>query len=86
MYSRKVSNPKTRNTIVVYMLYFAREMGRQPTVREIGEAAGLHSTSTTAGYLERMVRDGLLCKSEQRYRNYFVNPDLRILPAFRKAG
>ena len=54
------------------MVSFAREQGRQPSVREIGEAAGLMSTSTTAGYLQRMVNEGLLEKSSQSRRNYMV--------------
>ena len=39
---------------------------------EIGTAAGLLSTSTTAGYLRRMVNEGLLAKGGQSRRNYFV--------------
>ena len=54
------------------MLSFANEQGRQPSVREIGIAAGLQSTSTTAGYLRRMVNEGLLAQSGQARRNYFV--------------
>ena len=54
------------------MLSFQSQYGRSPSVREIGAAAGLSSTSTTAGYLNRMVRDGVLGKREGRYRSYFV--------------
>ena len=59
MNSRKPRNTKTRDIILRYMMDFADEQGRQPSVREIGEAAGLMSTSTTAGYLRRMVKEGL---------------------------
>ena len=55
-----------------YMLSFATEQGRQPSVREIGIAAGLQSTSTTAGYLRRMVKEGLLARSGQTRRDYYV--------------
>ena len=72
MTSRRPRNRKTRNVILHYMVSFAREQGRQPSVREIGEAAGLMSTSTTAGYLQRMVNEGLLEKSSQSRRNYLV--------------
>ena len=72
MNSRKPRNRKTRDTILRYMLSFADEQGRQPSIREIGEAAGLTSTSTTAGYLRRMVNEGLLAKTEQTRRNYCV--------------
>lgn len=72
MVGRTPRNRQTRNVILHYMVSFAREQGRQPSVREIGEAAGLMSTSTTAGYLQRMVNEGLLEKSGQSRRNYMV--------------
>ena len=65
-------NNEKRIQIMQYMISFATEQGRQPSVREIGEAAGLQSTSTTAGYLRRMVNEGLLAQSGQTRRNYFV--------------
>ena len=65
-------NREKRIRIMEYMLSFATEQGRQPSVREIGIAAGLQSTSTTAGYLRRMVNEGLLAQSAQARRNYFV--------------
>ncbi len=72
MIRRTPRNRQTRNKILHYMISFAKEQGRQPSVREIGEAAGLMSTSTTAGYLQRMVNEGLLEKSSQSRRNYLV--------------
>ncbi len=72
MAGRTPRNRQTRNVILHYMISFAREQGRQPSVREIGEAAGLMSTSTTAGYLQRMVNEGLLEKNGQSRRNYLV--------------
>ena len=72
MVSRTPRNRKTRDVILNYMISFAKEQGRQPSVREIGEAAGLMSTSTTAGYLQRMVNEGLLEKSGRSRRNYMV--------------
>ena len=65
-------NQEKRVQIMQYMISFATEQGRQPSVREIGMAAGLQSTSTTAGYLRRMVNEGLLAKSGQARRSYFV--------------
>ena len=72
MQNGKPRNNEKRIQIMNYMLSFATEQGRQPSVREIGVAAGLQSTSTTAGYLRRMVNEGLLSRSEQSSRNYFV--------------
>ncbi len=65
-------NPEKRIQIIRYMMSFAREQGRQPSVREIGAAAGLMSTSTTAGYLQRMVNEGLLIQGGEKRRNYYV--------------
>ena len=65
-------NREKRIVILQYMLSFATEQGKQPSVREISEAAGLQSTSTTAGYLRRMVNEGLLGQSSAARRNYFV--------------
>ena len=65
-------NHEKRIQIMEYMLNFATEQGRQPSVREIGIAAGLQSTSTTAGYLKRMVNEGLLAKGGKAHRSYFV--------------
>ena len=72
MQYKAVRNYRTREQILKYMISFATEQGRQPSVREIGEAAGLHSVSTTAGYLRRMVNEGLLAQNQQTRRNYFV--------------
>ena len=68
----RARNPEKRIQIVEYIINFATEQGRQPSVREIGMAAGLQSTSTTAGYLRRMVNEGLLAQGGQARRNYFV--------------
>ena len=84
MNTRRPRNRKTRDTIIRYMMSFAEEQGRQPSVREIGEAAGLTSTSTTAGYLRRMVNEGLLMQGEQSRRNYYVTQNARI--QIRKVG
>ena len=65
-------NNEKRVQIMQYIISFATEQGRQPSVREISAAAGLQSTSTTAGYLRRMVNEGLLGQSEAARRNYFV--------------
>ena len=84
MYSRRPRNRKTRDTILRYMLSFEDENGRQPSVREIGQAAGLTSTSTTAGYLKRMVNEGLLFQSDASRRNYYVTQNALLL--IRQAG
>ena len=84
MDSRRPRNRKTRDTILRYMVSFADEQGRQPSVREISAAAGHASLSTTAGYLRRMVREGLLEKGGQRNRSYSVN--LSAIPALKQSA
>ena len=84
MYQCTPRNIETRDVIVHYMLSFSREKGRQPSVREISMAAGHASLSTTAGYLRRMVREGLLEKGGQRNRSYSAN--LSALPAMKKGA
>lgn len=77
-------NREKRILIMKYILSFATEQGKQPSVREIGEAAGLQSTSTTAGYLRRMVNEGLLSRTQQARRNYCVTQTAEEL--LRQAG
>ena len=84
MYSCMPRNIKTRNVILRYILTFSEEHGRQPSVREISEAAGLLSTSTTAGYLRRMANEGLLIRTKQKKRNYYLSQS--AMQSLRKAS
>lgn len=72
-------NYATRSFIVEFIRGYEKEYGRLPSIRQIGEAAGLSSTSTTAGYLNRMVRDGLLGKSNMHNRSYYVIETKEVL-------
>lgn len=86
MKTRTPRNRRRRLLILHYMISFARDEGRQPSVREIGEAAGLMSTSTTAGYLNRMVNEGLLERNSSARRNYFVTENGAAMIMGRRAG
>ena len=44
------------------------ENGYPPTVREIGEAVGLSSSSTIHGHIERLVKKGYLLKDASKPR------------------
>lgn len=72
MQSHKARNLNTRRVILRFIMEYANENGRQPSVREIGRAANISSLSTTAGYLNRMTRDGLLDCGDQFRRKYAV--------------
>ena len=84
MQGNKPRNQEKRLLIMRYMISVATEQGKQPSVREIGQAAGLQSTSTTAGYLRRMVNEGLLEQTTKTNRNYFVTTNAAEL--LRNAG
>lgn len=49
-----------RTRILRFITAYTEKNGFCPSVREIGAAVGLKSTSTVYGHLQRMQRDGLL--------------------------
>ena len=77
MNSRTPRNRRRRLLILHYMISFARDEGRQPSVREIGEAAG---------YLNRMVNEGLLERNDSARRNYCVTENGAAMIMGRRAG
>ncbi len=72
MKARMPRNLQMRRNILQFIDEYGHAHDRQPTVREIGAAVGLSSTSTTAGYLTRMARDGLLKKVDGKYHSYRI--------------
>lgn len=56
---RAINQGKT-DQILMFIQAFSAEKGFGPTMREIGEAVGLRSTSTVAGYLNRMSKAGII--------------------------
>ena len=62
-------NEKTRQEILSFIRRFAKERGRSPSVREIGLAVGLRSTSSVYGYLRRMEKDGLIERDPMKPRS-----------------
>ena len=57
--AKRVNHGKTEQ-ILEFIREFCTSHGFSPTIREIGKGVGLQSTSTVAGYLSRMTRDGLI--------------------------
>ena len=57
--AKRVNHGKTEQ-ILEFIREFCASHGFGPTIREIGRGVGLQSTSTVAGYLSRMTRDGLI--------------------------
>ena len=56
---RAINQGRT-SQILLFIQAFSAEKGFGPTIREIGSAVGLRSTSTVAGYLNRMSKAGLI--------------------------
>ena len=64
---RKQRN-NTQERILAFIEAAIRERGYAPSVREIGEAVGLKSTSTVHGHLMRLEKKGLLRRDAMKPR------------------
>lgn len=69
-YPKKRSHPRgdTQNRILEYIKKQVAEKGYPPSVREIGEAVGLKSTSTVHGHLKRLESKGLIKRDAMKPR------------------
>lgn len=69
------SNSKTRQTDILRFIYTrANEKGYPPTIREIGEAVNLSSTSTVHGHLTRLEKKGLINRDATKPRALELTP------------
>ncbi len=57
-----------QKNIYKFIVNYIDENNYPPSVREIGEAAGLSSTSTVHGYLQRLEKRGLIHRDESKSR------------------
>ncbi len=57
-----------QKNIYRFIVDYIDENNYPPSVREIGEAAGLSSTSTVHGYLQRLEKRGLIHRDESKSR------------------
>lgn len=64
--------------ILSYIQSVIRERGYAPSVREIGEAVGLRSTSTVHGHLTRLEKKGLLHRDAMKPRAMGIVDDESI--------
>lgn len=64
--------------ILAYIQSVIRERGYAPSVREIGEAVGLRSTSTVHGHLTRLEKKGLLHRDAMKPRAMGIVDDESI--------
>lgn len=56
----KEQGEKIRQNILNYIIEYMTEYGYSPSVREIGEAVGLKSTSSVHTHLTRMFKEGTI--------------------------
>lgn len=82
--AKRVSHGKTEQ-ILDFIREFCASHGFSPTIREIDKGVGLQSTSTVAGYLNRMTRDGLITSIPGTPRS-IQTAKPKVLPAACKDG
>lgn len=66
--SEKKPRGNTQEKILSYIQSVIEDRGYAPSVREIGEAVGLSSTSTVHGHLKRLEKKGLLRRDAMKPR------------------
>ena len=62
--------------IMIFIKNTIKEKGYPPSVREIGEAVGLQSTSTVHGHLDRLERKGLIRRDPTKSRTIEILDDV----------
>ena len=82
--AKRVNHGKTEQ-ILEFIREFCASHGFSPAIREIGKGVGLQSTSTVAGYLNRMTRDGLITSIPGTPRS-IQTAEPKVLPAACKDG
>lgn len=66
----------TQERILSYIQYAIETQGYAPSVREIGDAVGLSSTSTVHGHLRRLEKKGLLHRDAMKPRAMGLSKEL----------
>lgn len=74
----KLSN--RQKAILDYIKQEVKEKGYPPSVREIGEAVGLASSSTVHGHLERLEKRGFIRRDPTKPRAIEVLEDDNVIP------
>lgn len=69
--------------ILSYIKTFARTHGRTPTIREIGRALGISSTSVVNHHLKRLAREGKLDRRELVARGISIPDAALVIPGDR---
>ena len=75
---------KREKQILEYIQKSVTEKGYPPSVREIGEAVGLTSTSTVHSYLKRLEKKGCLRRGSSMPRAISIRPGVVSVPVLGK--
>ncbi len=72
-----MSNPRgeSQEKIIEYIKKVVKDKGYPPSVREICEATGLHSTSTVHAHLKRLEKRGIITRDSMKPRAITVSSD-----------
>lgn len=75
-----MSNPRgeSQEKIFTYIKKIVKEKGYPPSVREICEATGLHSTSTVHAHLKRLEKKGLITRDSMKPRAITLPSEVQI--------
>lgn len=68
---------KTRERILAFIILYMEERGIPPTIREIAEAAGLHTTSSTVSQIKNLEAEGLLERDPEISRGIRIPAKIR---------
>ena len=63
-----VDGLSTREKVLDFLSSFVRQHGYSPSIREIGQAVGLKSSSTVYNHLRRLKQEGLIVACQQKPR------------------
>ena len=58
--SNAIKGEQKRQEILEMIIQYIEEHGYPPTVREIGDAVGLSSTSSVMSHIRKMIKSGML--------------------------
>lgn len=66
MQKHKVGHITTRERVLTFLTDFVQQNGYSPSIREIGEAIGLRSSSTVYNHIRRLKQEGLIAACDQK--------------------
>ena len=68
MQKRKEGSQSTRESVLGFLNDFTKQHGYSPSIREIGRAVGLKSSSTVYNHLRRLEEEGRIVSCPQKPR------------------